>query len=161
MPFAHFSPDGEIDALFLQEGAARLSLPLSDIRVLRFLQSSDPDLTQALLNASDDAHRMLLSSLISLMVRNQTLPGKGTVDSTKLIPHQSLNDLINIVETNEDDALHSLEQSDRNTVRIIEDVIDILIRHKVIALSDLPQGAQHLLAVRRALRAYLSENEED
>ena len=161
MPFAHFSPDGEIDALFLQPDTARLSLPLSDIRVLRFLQSSDPDLTQALLNASDDAHRMLLSSLISLLVRNQTLLGQESTDSARLVPHQSLDDLINVVETDDQEALRSLEQSDRNTVRIIEDVIDILIRHKVIALSDLPQGAQHLLAVRRALRAYLSENEED
>jgi hypothetical protein len=159
MPFAQFTANGEIEALYLQDGAERVTLPLSDIRVLRFLQASDPELTNALLNASDDAHRMLLSSLISLLVRNQKRLPNPPPEPNKLEPHQSLDALINIVETDDNEALHSLEQSDRNTVRIIEDVIDILIDRGVITLKDLPQGAQHLLEVRRALRAYLSETE--
>jgi len=160
MPFAQLAADGEIEALYLKDGNTRVALPLSDIRVLRFLQASDPELTTALLNASDNVHRMLLSSLISLLVRNHTLLGDNPQDPDRLIEHQTLENLINQVETDDNEALHSLEQSDRNTVRIIEDVIDILLRHRVITLEDLPAGARHVLEVRRALRIYLAEADE-
>ncbi|BEV72931.1 MULTISPECIES: hypothetical protein [unclassified Paludibacterium] len=162
MPFVQLTPQGDVEALFLKKGSDRPYLPLSDIRVLHFLQASDPELTAALLNASDDAHRMLLSSLIDLLVRNKTLSGKTVVtDHGQLIPHKQLDELIETVETSEDEALLTLTESDRNTVRIIEDVIDVLIALDVISLRDLPPGAQHLLAVRRALRAYLSDHDGD
>ena len=162
MPFVQFDPSGDVESLFLVDNGERTFLPLSDIRVLHFLQSSDPALTNALLNASDDAHRMLLNSLIALLIQKQA-PGleQGEQEKSRLVAHASLANLINTVEVDEEDALHSLAQSDRNTVRIIEDVIDILIRRDVIALSDLPQGAQQLLAMRRALRAYLTDTGVD
>lgn len=159
MPFVKIADNGEVLALFLQGDGTTPFLPLSDLRVLHFLQQSDPELTHALLNASDDAHRMLLSSLIALLVQKKILIDHP--EPEHLLPHQSLSGLINAVETNENEALHSLAQSDRNMVRIIEDVIDVLIQHDVITLHDLPSGAQHLLAVRRALRAYLADTEED
>lgn len=161
MPFAKIASNGEVEALFLENQEGLPFLPLSDLRVLRFLQSSDPELTHALLNASDDAHRMLLSSLIALLVRNKILSDHCMPERKKLVPHQPLSELIDAVETDEDEALQSLAQSDRNMVRIIEDVIDLLIQRGVIALQDFPESAQHLLAVRRALRAYLADNEED
>ena len=104
---------------------------------------------------------MLLSSLIALLVQKKILTDHPDPESEHLVQHQSLSGLINAVETDENEALHSLAQSDRNMVRIIEDVIDVLIQHEVITLNDLPRSAQHLLAVRRALRAYLAETEED
>ncbi|TDR80615.1 hypothetical protein [Paludibacterium purpuratum] len=162
MPFVQFTPTGEVEALYLKPGQDRAYFPLSDVRVLHFLQASDPALTMALLNASDDAHRLLLSSLIDLLVRNKILAGKSVVtDRDRHLPHRQLDDLIDTVETSEDEALLTLKDSDRNTARIIEDIIDVLIAHKVITLSDLPPGAQHLLSVRRALRAYLSDKVDD
>jgi hypothetical protein len=161
MPFVNLGSEGEIDALYLNPQDGRVFLPLSDLRVLHFLQCSDPELTHALLNASDDAHRMLLSSLISLLVHKKILTDQQLPDPNKLVQHQALSELIDAVETDEDQALQSLAQSDRNMVRIIEDVIDLLIQRDVISLQDLPASAQHLLAVRRSIRAYLSDNVDD
>jgi hypothetical protein len=161
MPFVEFSAAGDVIALFLEEGNGRTRLPLSDLRVLRFMQTSDPQLGIAMLNASDDAHHLLLSSLIALLIRKKILSGTYEPDPNSIVPHQPLLALINAVETDDEQVRHSLEQSDRSTARIIEDVIDTLQLHGVISLHDLPKSAQQLLEVRRALRAYLSENEED
>jgi hypothetical protein len=161
MPYVTFSDCGEVTALFLQGSPEQTLLPLSDLRVLRFLQASDPELTHALLNASDDAHRILLSSLISLLVRKKILTDHHQPEPEDIAEHQPLMELIDSVETDEEQARRSLAQSDRSMVRIIEDVMDVLLQRGIISLQDLPIGAQHLLEVRQALRAYLADNEED
>jgi len=162
MPFVAFDANGAVSALFRDDSSERTWLPLSDIRVLRFLQASDPALTTALLNASDDGHRLLLQSLISLLVNNGSLALENDEESQgKLEAHASLSQLIDAVESDDEAALHSLAQSDRNLVRIIEDVIDVLVRRRIIALADLPPSARHLLEMRRALRAYLLDTEDD
>jgi hypothetical protein len=160
MPYVQFAADGSIDALFLHESPDLIFLPLSDARVLQFLQASDPALATAMLNASDDAHRVLLSSLIDLLARkdllNEIQPREG-----RLVPHMPLTALIDTVETDDAEAMLSLSQSDRNTVRIIEDVIDALVARGVLSPDDLPKGARNLLAMRRALRVYLADRNVD
>lgn len=55
--------------------------------------------------------------------------------------------------TVEDDALVA---SDLDFIRVLEDLIEVLIRRGVIALSDLPGPAQDKLMQRRALRHWLA-----
>lgn len=161
MPFVLLSPDGEVEAMFLDNGDGRTYMPLSDMRILRFLQASDPALARALLNASDDGHRILLCSLIGLLVDKQILPGATVLQLRRVVPHESVTSLLESVETSEEEALLSLAQSDRNMVRLIEDVIDLLVGQGVFRLEDLPPRAQHLLEMRRALRAYLADGDRD
>lgn len=153
MPYVELTVSGEIDALYLKPGNNRPFLPLTDDRVLRFLHASDPELSSALLNATDD-HSVLLSSLLNLLPQSEALTGSGNTAE-----HKSLDAIIDTVESSPADALLSLTQSDRNTVRVIEDVIDVLITLDVISFEDLPDSAQHLLNVRRALRAYMADDD--
>jgi hypothetical protein len=53
----------------------------------------------------------------------------------------------------EDEAFAS---SDMAFIRVLEDLIEVLIRRGVIALSDLPAPAQDKLMQRRALRGWLA-----
>ncbi|MGE5478769.1 MAG: hypothetical protein ACM3Q1_19115 [Bacteroidales bacterium] len=46
--------------------------------------------------------------------------------------------------------------SDMAFIRVLEDLIEVLIRRGVIALSDLPEAAQDKLMQRRALRGWLA-----
>lgn len=46
--------------------------------------------------------------------------------------------------------------SDLSFIRVLEDLIEILLRRGVIALSDLPAPAQDKLMQRRALRHWLA-----
>lgn len=48
------------------------------------------------------------------------------------------------------DRAHVMRDAD--FVRVIEDVIDTLIRTNVIRLTDLPEAAQHKLLSRKSLR---------
>jgi hypothetical protein len=45
------------------------------------------------------------------------------------------------------------EQLDAQFIRVLEDVIDLLIRRNVINLTDLPSAAQHKLLSRKDQRA--------
>lgn len=49
-----------------------------------------------------------------------------------------------------------LEESDAHLVRVIDDLIETLIRKQVISITDLPQAAQDKLLNRRRLRDALS-----
>ena len=53
----------------------------------------------------------------------------------------------------EDDAFVA---SDLSFIRVLEDLIEVLLRRGVIALSDLPGPAQEKLMQRRALRHWLA-----
>lgn len=52
-------------------------------------------------------------------------------------------------------ALGSLASSDQQMARIAEDVIDALVSNANLALTDLPQAAQDLIARRKTARAKL------
>ncbi|MCR6631010.1 MAG: hypothetical protein NVV74_13725 [Magnetospirillum sp.] len=52
-----------------------------------------------------------------------------------------------------DDAFVS---SDLSFIRVLEDLIEVLIRRGVLSLSDLPASAQDKLMQRRALRGWLA-----
>lgn len=49
-------------------------------------------------------------------------------------------------------ARERLSASDAETVRVVEDIVDILIKKKLILWTDLPPAAQKKLAERRSMR---------
>lgn len=55
------------------------------------------------------------------------------------------------------DIRAELEASDRELIRVIEDVITVLIDKRVFMLTDLPAAAQDKLARRYNLRSKLSD----
>lgn len=56
----------------------------------------------------------------------------------------------------EADGEEAFVTSDLSFIRVLEDLIEVLIRRGVIALSDLPAPAQDKLMQRRALRGWLA-----
>lgn len=53
-------------------------------------------------------------------------------------------------------AKNQLQTSDAETIRIIEDLVDLLIQKKLILLTDLPEAAQQKLMQRQYMRNELS-----
>lgn len=53
-------------------------------------------------------------------------------------------------------AAEPFTASDLAFIRVVEDLIEVLMRKNVIALSDLPSAAQDKLMERRALRGWLA-----
>ncbi len=53
-------------------------------------------------------------------------------------------------------AKNQLQTSDAETIRVIEDLVDLLIQKKVILLTDLPDAAQQKLMQRQHMRNDLS-----
>lgn len=53
-------------------------------------------------------------------------------------------------------AKKELSSSDSDTIRVIEDLIDVLIRKKLILLTDLPVPAQQKLTERQRMRNELN-----
>ena len=49
-------------------------------------------------------------------------------------------------------AKNELSSSDADTIRVIEDLVDVLIQKKVILLTDLPVPAQQKLTERQKIR---------
>lgn len=62
---------------------------------------------------------------------------------------------------------NQLSSSDTETIRVIEDLVDLLIEKKLILLTDLPDAAQQKLSARQRIRgdlgvlANLMVDEED
>jgi hypothetical protein len=52
-------------------------------------------------------------------------------------------------------ARNQLSSSDAETIRVIEDLVDVLIEKKVLLLTDLPQPAQQKLMERQRMRSEL------
>ena len=52
-------------------------------------------------------------------------------------------------------AMKQLSPSDTETIRVIEDLVDLLIEKKLILLTDLPAAAQKKLSERRQIRGDL------
>lgn len=53
-------------------------------------------------------------------------------------------------------ARDRLSTSDTDTIRVIEDIVDVLIQKKLILLTDLPPAAQRKLSERQDMRSELS-----
>jgi hypothetical protein len=51
---------------------------------------------------------------------------------------------------------HEMEQSDREMIRVYEDLVDLLVHKNLVLLTDLPIPAQQKLLRRKRLRAMLS-----
>ncbi len=51
----------------------------------------------------------------------------------------------------------ALGDSDLGLIRVLEDLIAVLIDKRIIALTDLPEAAQHKLAHRYGLRSRLAD----
>jgi len=54
------------------------------------------------------------------------------------------------------EAKDQLLSSDSETIRVIEDIVDLLIQKKLILLTDLPQAAQQKLMGRQRIRSELN-----
>lgn len=53
-------------------------------------------------------------------------------------------------------AKNQLSSSDTGTIRVIEDLVDLLIQKKLILLTDLPIAAQQKLSERQRMRSELN-----
>lgn len=53
-------------------------------------------------------------------------------------------------------ARDRLSTSDSETIRVIEDIVDVLIQKKLILLTDLPLAAQQKLSERQGMRSDLN-----
>ena len=53
-------------------------------------------------------------------------------------------------------AKDQLSSSDTETIRVIEDLVDLLIQKKLILLTDLPLAAQQKLSERQRMRSELN-----
>ncbi len=56
-----------------------------------------------------------------------------------------------------DDAQDALVASDRELIRVLEDLVTVLIDNRTIKLTDLPRAARRKLAQRSQLRSRLAE----
>lgn len=59
-------------------------------------------------------------------------------------------------EATGDDAKGRFLASDLALIRVVEDLIEVLVKKHVLTLTDLPAAAQDKLMGRRSLRTYLS-----
>ncbi|WP_036666727.1 hypothetical protein [Paludibacterium yongneupense] len=164
MPYALIDANGHVDALLGHAVAQGVFLPATDPRVLDLLLAGDRGAEQRLLDASDNAQHFLLDSLLLALAESRLLAPddiESLADSHPGVRPMRLHNLRERVESDEDAARQSLRESDPGAVRLIEDVIDVLEKKGLLHQTDLPQGAQTLLRLRRELRAYLSDDEAD
>ncbi len=62
-----------------------------------------------------------------------------------------------LLEAGGHEVQDALGDSDLGLVRVLEDLIGVLIDKRIIALTDLPEAAQHKLARRYSLRSRLAD----
>jgi len=76
----------------------------------------------------------------------------------ELIGPENYQEVIEFLkETNSVDEIHQiLSSSDLELVRVLEDVIDLLCKNRVITFTDLPDSAQKKLTSRKNIRAEMS-----
>jgi hypothetical protein len=58
-------------------------------------------------------------------------------------------------ESSREDTLASLENSDPDMIRVIEDLIDILIKKNIIRFTDFPDIVQAKILARQKIRDHL------
>lgn len=61
-------------------------------------------------------------------------------------------------ESGEDSVRVFLESTDRDLIRVLEDLINLLIEQRIILFTDLPESAQQKLLSRRQAREKLSDS---
>jgi len=54
---------------------------------------------------------------------------------------------------NKEQVKEKLNESDLDLIRVLDDVIDLLIKNQVISFTDLPVAAQEKLGQRRKMRS--------
>lgn len=57
-----------------------------------------------------------------------------------------------------DSSLRTLVELDLKTIRIIDDLVELLIRKHLIMFSELPAEAQEKLIARKRLRAFIHDS---
>ena len=90
--------------------------------------------------------------------------GNGKIESfhkgapspeAELMGHENYQEIIEFLrETDSVDELQEvLLSSDLNFIRVLEDLVDLLCKNRVIAFTDLPDIAQNKLTSRKHIRA--------
>lgn len=90
--------------------------------------------------------------------------GNGKIESfhkgapspeAELMGHENYQEIIEFLrETDSVDELQEvLLSSDLNFIRVLEDLVDLLCKNRVIAFTDLPDIAQNKLTCRKNIRA--------
>lgn len=67
--------------------------------------------------------------------------------------HEDVLSFLTKGQFDEDETKAYLSQTDYDMIRVVEDVIDLMIKKNLILLTDLPSAAQHKLITRKRLRA--------
>lgn len=80
----------------------------------------------------------------------ETAPAEGAEELPSTHP-----DVLDFVFVDVHSSRHFLA-SDLALIRVVEDLVEVLVRKHVIAMTDLPAAAQDKLMDRRSLRTYLS-----
>lgn len=67
---------------------------------------------------------------------------------------QQIDEVINFLNANPDteQSYTFMQTSDMEAVRVLEDLIDLLCEKHIIAFTELPETAQHKLAMRKRVR---------
>ena len=77
-------------------------------------------------------------------------PGPGAGEKKSLMDEELLEFLNKNVDT--DPRMQLLSLSDNSIIRILEDLIDLLIRKNIILFTELPEQAQAKIRDRKRLR---------
>ncbi len=89
---------------------------------------------------------------------------QGAIEAVSLVANSECREPI-AEDANELLAFHNsalagqntFDLSDRNFIRVLEDVVDLLMERDVIRLTDFPEAAQQKLLERRSLRHSLGK----
>lgn len=92
----------------------------------------------------------------------------GKITAVFLEPQESAKEWVDIRDralleflgTHEAGVLHQrlLEESDADAFRVVEDLIDLLIRKRLISFTELPPAAQSKMSARRHIREQIRES---
>lgn len=93
------------------------------------------------------------------IVAIRTSPGGKNVDSEPLSELELEEFLSNEVGKNSYELL--LRAADRKMIRVLDDLIEVLVRKNVIMLTDLPAEASEKLGNRQDVRRRMHENGSD
>ena len=80
----------------------------------------------------------------------RTAPGSNCTEEKPLSDHEVLDFLRNNLDNGVAEKL--ISQSDAGFIRILEDVIDLLIRKHIILFTELPEMAQRKIIERKKIR---------
>lgn len=93
-------------------------------------------------------------SEIGKIIRLSTVPDPGATEAKAVTDREIVEFLEESLEDNPVKALLSL--SDSGFVRILDDLVDILIRKNLITFTEFPEKAQEKILERRKMREKIS-----